>query len=418
MLDSLNLKSHIGARIKSGPLGPYIEPYIELLEREGYSRSVVRRHIRGIDVFTAWLSEHKISADEIDSKTFEQFAGLFSRRPSLGRPRGLQLEIVGWVRKLVNFLWDCGVSERTTNAKPLTETDNCLQSFDKYLDSVKGLSPGTRRTYLRYARAFLARNFNGTSLKWSKIGADNIVEFVRSQVEKLNPSASRAPVTATRTFLRYLSSRGKIPCGLDHAVPTIRQWKQSALPSFMSDDEVERILSSCCDQTSIGLRNRAIIFLLARLGLRASEVTGLYLEDIDWRHGHISIQAKKSGHERRLPLPADAGEAVVLYLQRGRPQRPHRAVFLTSRPPYCPLSPGAITYIAKQALKLAGVCTVRSGAHVFRHSAATRMVRKGAPFKNIADVLGHARLETTAIYAKLNVEILAQVALPWPGGVQ
>jgi site-specific recombinase XerD len=147
-------------------------------------------------------------------------------------------------------------------------------------------------------------------------------------------------------------------------------------------------------------------------------VAGLRLDDIDWRQGHVTIQASKSGRERRLPLPTDVGSALVSYLRDGRPKRPHRAIFLQARPPYRQLSGGVVTSVAQRGLKRAGVSPLRHGAHVFRHSAATQMVRRGATFKAVADVLGHACIETTAIYAKLDVDALARVSLPWPGGVR
>lgn len=195
----------------------------------------------------------------------------------------------------------------------------------------------------------------------------------------------------------------------------MRQWKHAALPAFLSIDEVDRVLTQCRDDTPIHRRDRAILLLLARLGVRASEVAHLCLDDIDWRQGQVTIRAGKSGRERGLPLSADVGAALVAYLQDGRPKRRHRALFLQARPPYGALSAGAVTCLAQRALHHADVAARRPGAHVFRHSAATRMVRGGATFKQIADVLGHARIETTAIYAKLDLAALTRVALPWPG---
>ena len=142
----------------------------------------------------------------------------------------------------------------------------------------------------------------------------------------------------------------------------------------------------------------------------------LSLDDIDWRAGRILIRPGKSGRERHLPMPTDVGAALVVYLRQGRAKRPYRTLFLLACPPYTALTASGVSAVAKRVLARAGVKALRAGAHAFRHTAATQMVRGGVSFKQVADILGHARLETTAIYAKLDVDALATVALPWPGG--
>ena len=208
-----------------------------------------------------------------------------------------------------------------------------------------------------------------------------------------------------------------MPANLEFAIPPIRQWKHAALPVALSPQELSKVLAAPCERTVKELRNRAILLLLARLGLRAGEVVRLRLEDLDWRHGNLLVRAGKNHRERILPLPEDAGEALAAYLKDGRPSSDKRAVFLNLCPPYRPIeSVQTIWAVAVQALKNAGVSTSRPGAHVFRHTVATHMVCGGATFKSVSEVLGHQTLGVTGIYAKLDLSSLAQVALPWPAG--
>lgn len=416
MLEALRLWPHIRARIEAGPLGPYLVSYVTLLRNEGYARSMVRRHVRAIDTFGAWLRKRRISAEGIDAATVDRFARTLPRRRCSARPRGGSPEVVGWVRKFATFLWATGAAKCGGAATPPTEADLLLRSFDKHLDSVKGLAPGTRSRYLRYAGLFLETKFGFAAPDWSRVGVGDIVDFVRAHAAKLKSTACRAPVTAIRALLRYLALTGAVRSGLGGAIPAVREWKHASLPTYLSAEDVERVLADCGGETALRRRDHAILQLLARLGLRASEVAGLDLDSIDWRQGRVVIRAGKTGMTRELPLPDDVGGALVSYLRQGRTNGCGGAVFLRSRPPHGRLSGAAVSSVAKRALLRSGVAAIHLGSHIFRHSAATRMVRRGATFKEVADVLGHASLTTTAIYAKLDLETLGRVALPWPGG--
>jgi site-specific recombinase XerD len=415
MLESLRLWPHIRARLEAGSFGPYLIPYVTLLRSEGYAPCMVRRHVRAIDAFGAWLRKRRIPVEGIDPATLDRFARTLPRRRYSARPRGGSPELVGPVRKFATFLWAIGAAE-CLKTPPPTEADLLLRLFDKHLDSVKGLAPGTRSRYLRYAGLFLETKFGSATPDWSRVGVGDIVDFVREQAARLKPTACRAPVTAIRALLRYLALTGAVRGGLGGAIPAVREWKHSSLPTYLSAEDVERVLADRGGETAFRRRDHAILLLLARLGLRASEVAGLDLDSIDWRQGRVVIWAGKTGMARELPLPGDVGEALVSYLRENRPNRCGGAVFLRSRPPHGRLSGAAVSSMAKRALLRSGVATVHLGSHVFRHSAATRMVRRGATFKEVADVLGHASLTTTAIYAKLDLQTLGRVALPWPGG--
>lgn len=383
-----------------------------------YSSLGVRRHVRGVDVFGAWLRRRHLPVSNIDGDTLGRFERGFRRSRSPSRPNGRACDVVGCVGYFLGFLRDRGVVPLGQPPPPVTESDCCLESFETHLDSAKGLCRGTRRIYGRYARALLNQVFGCDVLEWKQLKADDITDFVRVQASKLAPSACRGPITAVRSFLQYLVFVGAVRHDLLAAVPTVRQWKHSVLPVHLSLAQVDLVLAGCGGDTAVQRRDRAIILLLSRLGMRASEVATLNLDDVDWHEGLLKVRAGKSKCPRVLPLPRQVGEALAVYVKErscdGSKNR--RTVFLRAVPPAGPLSACAVTCVAARALRRAGVDVPRPGAHVFRHTVATWMVRRGATFKEVADVLGHARLETTAIYAKLDLGALLDVALPWPGG--
>ena len=288
-----------------------------------------------------------------------------------------------------------------------------MQRYDDHLVQVHGLVVGTRRIYRRYAAALLAECAGTPTPDWSRLTVPTVAAFVQARASGLCQSSCRNPATATRAFLRFLATRGVVPARIEGAVPTIREWKHARLPRALADDDVQRVLAAVDETRSSGHRDRAILLLLSRLGLRAGEAA----KHVDWHNGVVRVVGK-GGRERRLPLPADVGAALVAALGSRPRTSPPDVFFVTALPPYRQLSSASVTDIAKRALRRAGVTVPRSGAHVFRHTFASQMVRREVPMKTVADLLGHARLGTTAIYAKLDRETLATIALPWPGGAR
>ena len=319
------------------------------------------------------------------------------------------------VRLVAAHLWTRGVAARPVRVAALCESEQWLQRFDEHLVQAHGLVVGTRRRYRRYAAAFLAECAGTPTPDWSRLTVPTIAAFVQARSSGLCQSSRRSPATATRAFLRFLAAHGVVPAGIAGAVPTIREWKHARLPRALADDDVQRVLAAVDETRPNGCRDRAILLLLSRLGLRAAEAAALTVKDVDWHNGVVRV-AGKGGKERRLPLPADIGAALVATL-RSRPlASPPDVIFVTALPPYRQLGGSAVTAIATRALRRAGVIVPRPGAHLFRHAFASQMVRRDVPMKTVADLLGHARLETTTIYAKLDRETLATIALPWPGG--
>jgi len=301
--------------------------------------------------------------------------------------------------------------------KPSGELSGLLvNDFDEYLLRVRGLTPGPRERYCFYVRRFLANTFGASAPEWSSLRAEDFAAFVRREASRLKQNANQSPGVAIRSLLRYLTFIGAIRAGMEAAVPPMRRWKHAALPRYLSPLEIEHIVNSVRGETSIGRRDHAILLLLARTGLRAAEVAALTLDDIDWAEGTLLIRSTKSQRERCLPLAQDVGAALCTYLERGRPQSGCRTIFLRAVLPFDRFRNAAgVCKIARRAMKRAGILQRPIGTHLFRHSAATGMLRGGASFKEIADVLGHKSLETTAIYAKVDLATLARVSLPWPG---
>ncbi len=222
-------------------------------------------------------------------------------------------------------------------------------------------------------------------------------------------------VTALRVFIRFLITAGLCPVGLDAAIPTLAHWHLSTLPRYLQAEEVERVVAACRADTAVGIRDRAIVLLLARLALRAGDIVHLRLGDIDWKQGWIRV-CGKGRHETRLPMLQEVGEAIIAYVTGSRPPVDTDTLFVRSRAPLWGFaSHAAISVIVAKAMHRAGVaCPVRGAAHVLRHSAATAMLRQGASLQDIAVILRYRSIETTSIYAKVDVLALRGIAQPWP----
>jgi integrase len=245
-----------------------------------------------------------------------------------------------------------------------------------------------------------------------------VTGFVQREAHKLSAGRAQSLVSALRSFLRYLRYQGRITTDLAACVPTVARWSFATLPKFLPLGAVQNVLRRSERRTPVGRRNYAILLLLARLGVRACEIVTLNLEDIDWEDARITIRSK-GGRRTQLPLPADVGKTLAAYLRYGRPRCSCRRVFIRDRAPRIGFANSiAVSTLVMRALKKAGVESACKGAHLFRHSLATRMIRQGASLDEIGELLGHKSPNTTAIYAKVDLPALRSLALPWPGGAQ
>jgi len=287
------------------------------------------------------------------------------------------------------------------------------ERFERHQRQDRGLSEQTLQTYRPFIHDFLVEHLARTGSTCTLVAQD-VQYFLLNRIPKRPTKSSRLLGTALRSFLRFLFQRGETAADLSLAVPMVRQWRQSAVHTFLIPEEVEQVLQACNRETAVGRRDHAVLLLLARLGLRAGEVVALELSDIQWRTGEILVRGK-GGILERLPLFTDVGEALVLYLHKDRGQSPSRRVFLRTKAPRVGLtSQTAVGAIARRALARAGLRPSIRGAHLFRYSLATTMIRQGASMSEIGQVLRHRSPDTTAIYAKVDFETLHAVALPWP----
>jgi site-specific recombinase XerD len=291
--------------------------------------------------------------------------------------------------------------------------DRLLLSFERYLVSERGLAPGTIIGYLAHARWFVEGLGSGGLVGLSAHEVTGAV--LRKAGSGVSVSAAQNFVSGLRAFLRFCFLEGVVEADLSHAALVVRGRRSSSLPRGISQADARALLESCDRRHALGRRDYALVILLLRLGLRRGEVARLTLDDFDWRAGELVVHGK-GGRDDRLPLPADVGAAIAAYLRRGRPASDRREVFLRDRAPYQPIASGTVASTVRRACRRAGIPEV--GSHRLRHTTASEMVKAGVPIVRIGQVLRHRSLQTTAIYARVDIEQLRQLATPWPGGYE
>ncbi|WP_324199160.1 site-specific integrase [Nocardia amamiensis] len=290
-----------------------------------------------------------------------------------------------------------------------------LAGFRSWLAGERGLSRETVRCYGTQAGIFLGWLPCPVDIAVRQLDSGQVTGFMVDYCRDRNTWSMKAMVTSLRALLRFLHASGQTPTPLADAVPGVAGWRLASLPRGLDATVVARLLESCDRTTVVGRRDYAILTVLARLGLRGAEVTGLTIDDFDWRSGEIVVHGKGNRLDR-LPLPVDVGEAIVAYLTDGRPASTGRAIFCTVRAPYRPLTAAALRQVMGRACRRASL--PRAGAHRLRHSLATDMLRAGASLPQVGQVLRHRSALSTAIYAKVDENALRPLARPWPTGAQ
>lgn len=290
-----------------------------------------------------------------------------------------------------------------------------VRAYDEHLRANRGASDKTRELYGEYVRSFLSATFRRRAVDLATIDRSDILRFVRRCAGRYKPKTMKLVTTSLRSLLSFLTLHGKVDARLVEAVPTLPHWKLAGLPPCLSEEEFRRLLDSFDRKTACGQRGYAMTACMALLGLRADEVARLRLEDVDWRAGVLRVPARKSRRTSLLPLPKKVGQALVAYIRGERPVSGERFIFVRhvhSRG--LPLNSRAVRAVVRSAFRRAGVNSPSQGSHILRHTAATRMIRRGATLKEVADVLRHRSILTTAIYTKVDLPALARVAMPWP----
>lgn len=396
-----------------GPLAPYFEPYSEYLAGRGYSQVSFWKKTFIVSDFSRWLGQEGIAAREVQPEHEEGFLRDSARRHrSKARHERFALDDVrAWL--LANGVV---APEAKTPAEP-SEIDQMLQEYRAYLQQERGLATSTIDNYSGAVRRFLASVRGPDDLRLGSIRGADVTDYVRRHAPRDRTfAAAKDMVTALRSFFRFARYRDYIEVDLAATVPSVAGWSMASIPRAMPAESVRRLLdASETWRTPAGRRNRAILLLLARLGLRALEIVRLELEDIDWSQGALRVHGK-GRQERPMPLPNDVGQAIASYLQDGRPESTCRRLFLRSRAPFDGLgSHSDISQIVHRAINRAGIKLKVTGAHQLRHALAVDMLSKGLSLTEIGQVLRHRSPDTTRRYAKVDLEGLRAVALPWPG---
>lgn len=395
--------------IRNGPSAILVECFAQDLWDAGYAKITARRHIRSAEHFIYWADEEDIAGSSWNEQVLPRFEDHLSRCKCSGYGHQRR-DLLGGVRLFVRYICGGGINVARPS-QPAAQTPVLLAEFNAWMRQQRGTADPTLYNYSIPLRDLLTRVGEDPN----RLDAQSLRQFVLERSRKCGWAAAKQCTTALRMFLRFLIAEGKCAAGLDAAIPAVAHWRLSSLPRYLQAEDVERVIASCDPASAVGLRDRAILLLLARLALRAGDISQLRLEDIKWTEALISVSGK-SRRETQLPLTQEVGQAVVEYLQHGRPQSDSTAVFVRSRAPFRAFANHcAISVIVERAMRRAGVtCPSRGAAHVLRHSAASSMLRQGASLQEIADVLRHRSIETTQIYAKVDVIALQSIAQPWP----
>ncbi len=399
-------------RHRRGPMASHIDGLAASLGERGYTRKRIRWVVCLTGKFSRYAEAAGVDhASDVDEKLVARFLQALPPRRFREAPRAMH-QMVERLRHDGVIVAAKKVRVRQDHFAPL------LVRFDNYLSTVRGLPSPTRQDYSRGARRLLLWiHTHHRARRLGRLRGAEVLEFISDHAGAYSSGAWRNRLTSqTRIFLRFLQWEGTIDTDLTRVIPKLPYWRLSSVPRHLPWERVRALINSIDTGTPWGLRDRAVLLLCAVLGMRAGEVRTLRLTDIAWRSAEINLPQTKSYRARILPLPHEVGAALKDYIVHGRPRVRMPQVILRHDAPIGPLSgPSAVGRIVVRSLHRAGiVAPARPGAHMLRHSLATRLVNQGVPIKQIADLLGHISINTTVIYSKVDRTSLATVALPFP----
>ncbi len=387
-----------------GPLAGVADGFKGHLKESGYTPLTSVNKLQLLAHLSRWLDAKGLETADLTEERIQEYV-------EFRRAGGCTCDTTR--RALVPLLDHLAAEHLRPTPAPAavgSRADQLLDSFHHYLVNERGLVPSTAAAYRYRADRFMASCAADGEVK--NLCASDVSRAVLAELTALSVGAAQYFVAALRSFLRFCLIEGLVESDLSAAALSVTGRRHSPLPKGISKIDADALLKSCDRRRAIGRRDRAILMTLLRLGLRAGEVAGLLLDDIDWRAGELVVHGKGGRHDR-LPLPADVGDAVADYLQRGRPKTTRREVFLRALAPIAGLDRGGVGYVVRRACSRAGVAPV--GPHRLRHTLATEMVNAGVSLTEIGQVLRHRNLSTTAIYARVDLDHLRLLARPWLG---
>ena len=396
-------------------LEPYISAYVQHLATRGYAAASICMYVESVAHFTYWVRCKHLSLTELNERLVRRF--IDRHLPICGcarRCRRSEHTVRAALMHLLAVLRASGQipppasSEREHIAVELDE-------FMSFLSDVRGVAAPTQRYRFLHVRAFLRDCFPNEPIRLASLKPAHVADFVLRYAANWTPASKKTLGNSLRSYFRYRTLRGEQAAHLVAAIPRIAQWRMASLPKWLSAEELTRLLGAFDRSTATGRRDYAIARCFIDLGLRTTEIARLQLDDVAWHEGTVRIRGKGRRVDL-LPLPAVTGRAIVEYLRSGRPVTSVRGLFIRHRPPVGkPVSPCIVRNAVRFAARRCGLGQCIHGPHILRHTVAKRLLQQGASLKQIADVLRHRCLDTTGIYAKVDLAALSRVALPWPG---
>jgi site-specific recombinase XerD len=392
-------------RLRRGPAADYIDAFSDWLRFQGYALSTIECLLRSIAAWTDWMV--------VNSFTQRDFIPALEACKSAIQNRvrfscGPNPSSISAARVFIRFLQRRGELPPPVSAASVIEHWPMLKQFRSWMREHRGLMESSLDTY----QVVLVGLFETLGDDPRRYTAEALRRFVYDRAHFHGLWRANSIVVAVRSYLRFLGATKRCPLGMEHALPCFATRTIPSLPRFLAAEDVERVISSC-DGHIFELRDKPVLLLLARLGLRASEVAQLKFTDIDWRNGSITV-CGKGRRQESLPLPQEVGDAILLYLRKGRAPLAIPVIFTSVRAPFQAMSRATVTGVVRSALHRAGIKAPINGAHVLRHSAATTMLRCGASLAGVGAVLRHRSLSTTTHYAKVDFGLLSTIAQPWP----
>lgn len=394
-------------RLRTGPAADHVDAFTDWLHSQGYRPISIKNLLTALAGWTDWMLTAGFTAQDL-LPGFEACKLEVSNEQRVHYRGGPNHKSLTAASIFLRFLQQRG--ELATPVAPPSATDRwpVLMEFRSWMRTHRGLTETTLDVY----QGILVGLLDSVGDNSGSYSAETLRAFVLDRARPHGIERAKSIVVAVRSFVRFLGVTGRCPSGIEHAIPGFASWRLSSVPRFLAAEDVERVIDSCTGY-AFERRDRAVLLLLARLALRASEVAGLKFSDIDWRNGGISV-CGKGRRQESLPLPQEVGDAILRYVNEDRPSLQAAEVFTTVLAPFHALTRAAVTHIVRAALRRAGIKAPINGAHVLRHSAATTMLRQGASLAGVGAVLRHRSPMTTTHYAKVDFGLLSEIAQPWP----
>ena len=408
MLNSYFKRQSTLTRYYETPAGKYLDEFTNWLPELGYQHQTILNYIRGAVHLSKWLQESDLPVEKITAKTLGDFREAFFATTHI-RSIKKRNTIVRGAEHYITYLrsTDLIIPDTTPN----DEIQHALlYEFEQWMQDHRGVQDSTLKKYRRPIEELL----NEFGENHRKLTAIRVRGYFFKHFESDSTSKTKTRVNAIRMLLKFLIATDRCDSSMDKVLPPIPHFKLQSLPMYIQPEEINLVIDACDDSTIIGSRDKAIILFLARIGLRACDVSGLKLDDIDWKNGTVLVIGKNR-QETKLPLSQDVGDALLDYLLV-RPTVSNRFMFITATAPWVGITASGVSAVAVRAIRRADIGAPSYGSHVFRHSAATALLRQGCSLETIGIVLRHASVETTAHYAKVDMDLLKNVVAPWPGG--